>query len=417
MKNYFRLHPYAKLVKGQYECAIYNTLEGKVYSITNKQYHLLNKCEKNESIKFLSEEDKNFIFDLLNKNLGIYYDNPTYIDGIFYGMPSASFELIQKNGLNRLFIELTNQCNLNCKFCEPTNTLYRKTGCKRWNTSLPTVSIDKWKDIILSAKNLGCKKFIIIGGEPFIEFEKLKKIVDYIQPDKTVSITIFTNGILLNQSNIIEFIKENNIHLCIQIFSDNKETYSQITNCSTAFDIFSNNLDIIQEKKIKHSLHLLINKFNENEVSRIHDTYHQSPIRDEFIYPVQNDFYSKKFINQIYDKSNSFIKPTLDNFNLFTKYNPCYKGTLAIACDGTIYPCPMSRKLPLGHIKKRELYEILKSDLYKTCSTLHKDKITGCSACDRRYICFDCRALEMSATNDIHGVKFCNLLKRQHDDE
>ena len=411
LKKYFKLHPYVKLVKGKKECALYDTLQGRLYSITLAQYDILNKCTQNLEVNVLANEDRDFLNNLLDKNLGLYYKYKNYIDPRFYGTPHALTDLLKRTTLKRLFIEITNQCNLNCCFCKTDSNLFRKTGCKRWECGSKMLSLEQWKSIIDSAKKLNCRQFIIMGGEPFLELEKLKSIVKYINFDGLSSITIFTNGVLLNNLQIIKFIKENNINLCIQILSNNDTTYNKITGCNFAYKNIRDSIELIKREGIKYGLILLVSRFNEDEVEKICTDFKDSNLRLEFIYPIKNNFYSNRFINQIYDRSKNFLKPTLEIFDNNSQYNNCYKGTLAISCDGTAYPCIMSRKLPLGNVIQIKLHEILNSELYKKYSNLNKGEIKGCKDCSKRYSCLDCRALEMSATGDIHGMKFCNLIE------
>ncbi len=318
--------------------------------------------------------------------------------------------------MDNLFIELTNECNLNCEFCNYDNVLYRKTGCKRWESKLSPLRENEWEKIIDEAIKLNCNNFIIIGGEPFFYYDKLKKIVKYINKNENKKITIFTNGVLLNNDEIIKFIRKNNINICLQLLSDNNFTYEKICKVKGIFDVVYSVINKLIENNISHNILFLVNKFNENEVERISCTFKKSNIKFEYIYPIKNDFYSHKYIKQMYDKSKNFIKPSLPLFEKLSNYNCCYKNTLAVSCDGSIYPCIMSRKLYLGNVKDLSLYEVLSTDQAQEYAKLCKEKIDGCSSCNRKYGCLDCRALEMSATGSILGMEFCSFLKESTDE-
>lgn len=175
MKKYFRLHPYVRLVNGTQKCAIYNTFKGEVFSITKDEYKILRDCENNIPLNKIAGVKYDFIYKLIDNGLGLTFDNKVFISKNLYGYPQSINNIFKKVSLNRLFIELTNKCNLNCKFCKEDHVLFRKTGCKKWPSEPDKVPPSKWKDIINEAKMLGCKTFIITGGEPFLEFEKIKK--------------------------------------------------------------------------------------------------------------------------------------------------------------------------------------------------------------------------------------------------
>lgn len=411
MKKYFRLNPYVHISEGNNECAIYNNLNGKVYGISNEEYHMLNKCEQNVPLKKINNINYDFILNVKNNGLGLDYDSQVFINREFYGTSKALKKILKRNLLDNLFIELTNECNLNCEFCNYDNILYRKTGCKRWESKFSPLSENEWEKIIDQAIKLQCSNFIIIGGEPFFNYGKLKKIVEHINKHENMRITIFTNGVLLNNDEIIKFIKRNNIKICLQILSDNNSTYKIICKSEKIFDAVSSSVNKLVKNNIPHNILFLINKYNENEVERISHTFKDSSIKFEFIYPIKNNFYSHKYIEQMYDRSKNFIKPSLPLFEKLSNYNFCYKNTLAVSCDGLIYYSIMSRKLYLGNIKNLSLCEVLSTNKAHEVAELCKEKIDGCSSCNRKYGCLDCRALEMSATDNILGMEFCNLLK------
>lgn len=412
MKKYFRLHPYVKAVDGDKKCSVYNILNGDVFAISKIEYEILKKCEQNVALDEIKDIDYKFISNLKSNGLGLTYNKPVYINEDFYGIPHTLSDVFDSVTLNSLFIELTNKCNLNCKFCKCDNVLYRKTGCKKWPSEKGPLSVEEWKDLISQAKNLRCRNFIIIGGEPLLEFEKLKEIVKYIKsgnmPD--TKITIYTNGVLLDDEKI-DFIKQHNISICMQLLSDNNQTYQVITGEKGVFDIISKNIYALKKSNIPYSLLFLINRFNESEAASVLEKFKDSVIKIEYIYPIDNDFYSNKYIKQMYDRSKDFIKLSLPMFDKMSKYNVCYQGTLAISCDGSTYPCIMSRKLYLGNIHDLSLKDILYKNETIEYSNLSKCKIEGCSSCHKRYGCLDCRALEMSATNNLYGMKFCNILE------
>lgn len=83
---------------------------------------------------------------------------------------------------------------------------------------------------------------------------------------------------------------------------------------------------------------------------------------------------------------------------------------LAIDHNGDIFACPLLRDFSLGNVNTHKLREIFDNDIYLNLISLSKDSIKGCGKCKYRYGCVDCRALEYFATNDIKGMKNCNIL-------
>ncbi|WP_087036200.1 SPASM domain-containing protein [Thermococcus litoralis] len=107
-------------------------------------------------------------------------------------------------------------------------------------------------------------------------------------------------------------------------------------------------------------------------------------------------------------------------FNLFevkkllpsspNKYHSCLAGTIAIAADGYITPCPLLRNFVVGNIRKDKLWYLPRRKVLNQFWTLTKDNITLCRSCPFKYTCHDCRALEYQASGDIHGIEYCEFL-------
>lgn len=87
-----------------------------------------------------------------------------------------------------LYIVADRKCNANCDFCE-------------FRSGISNINLEKLKNTILKLKEKFDIPIIhITGGEPTLNIEKFKKIVDTIKSiDKTVYISVNTNGINLNE--------------------------------------------------------------------------------------------------------------------------------------------------------------------------------------------------------------------------
>ena len=89
-----------------------------------------------------------------------------------------------------VYIEITNQCNLNCRTC------YNRSGLNRQRQEL---SIDQIQEIIdIFQTQYGCERFLFSGGEPTLhsEFGALLDLIDS-HPDLHFGIT--TNGTTENE--------------------------------------------------------------------------------------------------------------------------------------------------------------------------------------------------------------------------
>jgi uncharacterized protein len=113
----------------------------------------------------------------------------------------------------RITLSLTNQCNLACHYC------YAGRSSNR------SMSLDTAKKIVDFAFSKTTKSdkldFAFFGGEPFLQFNLLRDITNYIRAreqegEKVAQISITTNGTILNEE-IIDFVREKHIDLCFSI--------------------------------------------------------------------------------------------------------------------------------------------------------------------------------------------------------
>ena len=126
-------------------------------------------------------------------------------------------EFHNKTGLNQLLLEITRDCNLNCRYC-PTSGKYADAAAKQSHMS---------REICLKAVDFFCQRshhsrdpFIsFYGGESLLKFNLIKETVQYVKRKYDTGkyrFNITTNGTLLDKE-IIDFFIDNNFYLMISI--------------------------------------------------------------------------------------------------------------------------------------------------------------------------------------------------------
>lgn len=109
--------------------------------------------------------------------------------------------------LERVFIEVTNKCNLMCQHCYMGNPNYA------------TLSLNNFKKIIDNFSDTGIYRIDLTGGEPFTDSEILEKIA-YCH-EKGYLVRIFTNGVLISD-DIAENLSEMGVqHVFVSLDSSN----------------------------------------------------------------------------------------------------------------------------------------------------------------------------------------------------
>ena len=101
-----------------------------------------------------------------------------------------------------LSIVLTNKCNLNCIYCYENSKSYQ------------SIDLERAKDIIsdyLNSPDYDEVEIDFFGGEPFLEYEKIKTICEWIWSNKWKNKYLFfatTNGVLVH-GEIQEWLRKN----------------------------------------------------------------------------------------------------------------------------------------------------------------------------------------------------------------
>lgn len=245
---------------------------------------------------------------------------------------------------NKIYVEITNICNLNCSFCSKDNLKKKEMSLQEFDKVLS--KIRQYTDTI----------YLHVKGEPLLH-SKLEEILTLTKKYK-VNVRITTNGTLLKE-------KLNTLQKYDNIRQINVSLHSENNKANYFEDVFSTCTTLSKNIPIVYRIWLLDN-YNLDKLS--------TTIVDKiiFYYKLDNSFKQKvldnkniKIVDNIYlDKDNKFNWP--DNLENNLKETGTCLGTrshIGILVDGTIIPCCLDSKglLKLGNIFTDDLDEIFKS--------------------------------------------------------
>lgn len=159
--------------------------------------------------------------------------------------------------LPQLVFEVTDACNLRCKYCA-YGEFYEDYDCRE-NKMLSTEKAIRLIDYLAkywsSNLNVSADKKITIsfyGGEPLLNFIFIEAIVKHIKnnihcPHRRFSFSMTTNAMLLHR--YMDFLQENCFHLLISL-DGNKENdgYRMDKVGHSSFERVVANVDILQKK-------------------------------------------------------------------------------------------------------------------------------------------------------------------------
>ncbi len=255
----------------------------------------------------------------------------------------------------RIYIEITNNCNLNCSFCS-------KVIKPRRNMSL-----EEFEIVLNKIKGFTDYIYLHVKGEPLIH----KDIIEFINKanEYNLKVNLTTNGVLFDKY-AKELGKCNNLNkINFSLHCEhNKENYLE--------DIFDNIKYLSKDTTVIYRLWTLKNnKLDENSTKIVDSIQTYYNLSTETVDKIKKEN-NIKISSTIYvDKDNEFIWPEI---NTHKSCGYCYglNTHIAILVDGTVVPCCLDSNgvINLGNIYKDNLEDIINSDRYQNLLKSFRDR-------------------------------------------
>lgn len=407
------------------------------YSDKNKEFYFLPSQFK-ESIQ-ASSKNNSYKNSYYNKKYQFWKEKGIFNSSNDQIHTQYSLEYIESNiaNLRQLLIEVTDACNLSCRYCgygELYSNYDKREGKKQSFQNIKAL-IDFLTELWKSEKNTSFDHIIYIGfygGEPLINFNLIQETIEYLEkihiPGLIFEYNMTTNGILLGK--YMNYLIKKKFHLLISLDGSKINNSYRVTSTGMeSFDIVIKNA-----KKMQKYAPGYFNEFvnfnavlhNRNSVESIYSfikkTFNKNPHIGELttngINKDLKEQFNRMFINRLeslqqainceevrenygeissdrmltsnfldaflgntyktladlfYDKENQSYMPT-------STCPPFYKK-LFLTVNGRILPCEkIGQKISLGWVKegKVSLNSTIIQDLYET---LFKKIAKQCKQC------------------------------------
>jgi uncharacterized Fe-S cluster-containing radical SAM superfamily protein len=140
-------------------------------------------------------------------------------------------------------------CNLRCKFCWSSNSVWNANNVGEFYTPENVAEI-----LNNIANKKGYHQIRISGGEPTIGKKHLITLLENIDPNYLFILE--TNGILLgeNKTYIEELSKFKNLHIRICFKGCNSKEFSMLTGAKNGFDYQLKALEYLKEKNLSFNI-------------------------------------------------------------------------------------------------------------------------------------------------------------------
>ena len=200
--------------------------------------------------------DKIYIFD--GKNLELLKKTSDDNDKQIENKKSRSRGILQK-----LVFNVSNMCNLNCKYCYASGGNY-----KRENSIMDLKTADKIIDSVIKKYNR-VNVIYFFGGEPLINFKLIKHIVERLENHyigETLDFRIVTNGTFLTYKRLNYMGKHN---FTISLSLDGPKDIHEFLRGEGSYDKIIDFINYVKENNIAVKLCLLCTytKYHQDRIS------------------------------------------------------------------------------------------------------------------------------------------------------
>lgn len=236
----------------------------------------------------------------------------------------------------KVYLEITNNCNLNCSFCIGNQRVKK------------FIDVEQFR--ILLDKLNGYTKYLYfhVMGEPLLH-PNINELIELASKNYFVNIT--TNGYLIKR--IVENKNIRQLNISLHSFDDKnqKELVDYLNDIFDSVDKLVVNNTIVKYRLWVNSKYkeILLNKLSQKYNVVIGDNK-KLKLGDNIYYEVEDEF----------------VWPSMDN-NYYNEVGSCrgLRDHIGILVDGTVVPCCLDSAgiINLGNIYKQELNDIISSNL------------------------------------------------------
>ena len=398
---------------------VMDVISGAVHVVDEIIYDIVDSCEnmsENEvAEKFAEKYSKEAIHDAYEEI------NELREGGMLFAADDYTnvLEMVGKRQpvVKALCLHIAHDCNLKCKYC------FAEEGEYHGHRSLMSSKVGKAAiDFII--KNSGSRHNLEVdffGGEPLMNFDVVKEIVEYAREEekkynKNFRFTITTNGILLNDE-IQDFINKN-MHKVVISLDGRKEVndrmrpraggqgsydiivpkFQKLAESRNQTDYYvrgtftRNNLDF--SKDVLHMADLGFKQISVEPV--VGQEYEQYAIREEDLPQIYEEY--EKLACELYERHKEGGKRDFNFFHFMIDLSggPCVakrlvgcgSGTeyLAVTPEGDLYPC--HQFVGLEDFKMGTVFDGVKRmdirEEFEKCNVYAKEE---CKKCWCRFYC------------------------------
>ncbi len=418
------------LINGENTYLFFDIEDLSLFEVNKFTYNLFLQIQSGRDIK-------DIIKDYGYKNLKEFYK---LISRDKFSSNKNSSCNIQKSILDRLVLNISNDCNLNCRYCYAFEGTYNEE-ISFMEEEVALKTIDYFYNIYPEINNIQ-----FFGGEPLLNTNIIDSICSYIlkkydngEIAKLPAYSVVTNGTIMS-SEILRIFQTYRIGITVSMdgprfiheYLRGKDTSKKIT--PNIHKMKDNGINVGIECTFTN--YHLINNFHVfdlveffNDQFGIHITHVPFVATTE-----ENELYIclDDLINE-YTMASKFAldsicngKYMVDSYTLrlikailykekIEFYCPAGITTLSVSTNGEIYPCFMftgKKEFSIGNVLKNEIDIFKLSEVNDLLKRVNKLDNPECRSCWAKSLCFGCIGNDYILTGSIEDKPNCDFIKR-----
>ena len=271
-----------------------------------------------------------------------------------------SVELVHR--LENVSLEITNQCNLQCKHC------YADSGKKREDE----LTVSEIRRLIDELADMGVLSLTFTGGEPLMH-PHIFELMEYARK-MPLTVVLFTNGTLLTR-DVVQKLKELHVYrVNVSIDGPDADTHDQFRGVRGSFEKIIKGITYLKEAGIAIHASTSLTKMNYRRVREILTLLRKLGITDSKLWPPTftgrsekaDIFISPEEFREAVKDMRAFNRAGMNpeektEFRYSRKPENCGVGwsALSVKCNGVVTPCPsFGEDFSLGNVRKKSVKDI-----------------------------------------------------------
>lgn len=261
-----------------------------------------------------------------------------------------NFKDILRDSKNYLFSStslhifvVTNICNVRCLYCQAQSESSQNKGMMSAETARKAV------DIALES-NSDCLTFEFQGGEPLINFDTIKFIVEYSESKKRgkyIEYNLVSNLTLLND-DMLEFFKKHGVRIstsidgCVSVHNKNRP----YINGNGTYEDAVRQLKIVQNAGLSSGAIQTTTRYSLNKYKEIIDTYIELGMNSIFLRPLTPLGFAHERWAEIGYSTEKFLEFYRNSIEYLIELNikniKCSEGHASIFLRKILNQCPVN---------------------------------------------------------------------------